>query len=83
MGAWAPIARKAGVSPAGGRPIARGFAIAVAGATMVGAAVIALSMAYVGRWGMAGGFVAASAVAGVVFRRSFIPFVAAFEREGA
>jgi Na+/proline symporter len=81
MGAWGPIARKAGVPPAGWGPVARGFGIAAAGALTAGGGIIALSLAYVGRWGVAGVALAVSVVAGLVFRRYFIPFVREFERQ--
>jgi Na+/proline symporter len=82
MGAWGPIARKAGIRPAGWAPVVRGLGIAACGAVMVGAAVIALSSAYVAQWNVAAVALAAGAVAGVVFRRSFIPFVTAFGDRG-
>jgi SSS family solute:Na+ symporter len=80
MGWWGPIARKAGVAAAGPSPIARGMAIAVCGAAAVGAGVIALSTAFVARWDVAAGAGLVALVAGVVFARTFIPFVAASER---
>jgi Na+/proline symporter len=83
MGAWGPIARKAGLPAAGGRPVVRGFAIASVGAVMVGAAVIALSMAYVGRWDAVAAFLIVAAGAGLLFRRSFMAFVRAFDREAS
>jgi hypothetical protein len=81
MGFWGPIARKAGLPAPGGGPIARGLAIAGAGATMVGAGVIAVSMMYVARWDVAAAAGAASAIAGWYFKRTFGPFVTAFDRE--
>jgi len=80
MGAWGPIAKKAGVPAVGWPPVARGFGIAAVGALMVGGAIIALSLAYVARWDVAGVAVAVSLLAGLVFRRYFIPFVREFER---
>ena len=80
MGAWGPIARKAGVPPVGWAPVAKGFGIAAVGALMVGGGIIALSLAYVARWDVAGVAVAVSLLAGLVFRRYFIPFVSDFER---
>jgi hypothetical protein len=81
MGAWGPIARKAGLSHESGHPIARGLAIAAVGAAMVGAAVVAMSMMYVARWDVAWAAVAVSAAAGWLFKRSFIPFVTQFDGE--
>ena len=79
MGAWGPIARKAGLQPAGWAPVVRGFGIAAAGAVMVGGGIIALSLAYVARWGAAGIALVVSLATGLVFRRYFIPFVREFE----
>jgi solute:Na+ symporter, SSS family len=79
MGAWGPIARKAGIEPAGWAPVVRGLGIATTGAVMVGAAVVALTMLYVARWDAAAGASAVSAAAAVGFRRWFIPFVRAFD----
>ncbi len=81
MGAWGPIARKAGVPPVGWAPVAKGFGIAAVGALMVGGGIIALSLAYVARWDVAGVALAVSLLAGLVFRRYFIPFVREFERQ--
>ena len=80
MGAWGPIARKAGVPPVGWAPVARGFLIAGVGALMVGGGIIALSLAYVARWDVAAVALVASLLAGLAFRRYFIPFVREFER---
>ena len=80
MGAWGPIARRAGVPPVGWEPVARGFGIAAVGALMVGGGIIALSLAYVARWEVVGVALAVSLLAGLVFRRHFIPFVREFER---
>ena len=79
MGAWGPIARKAGLPAASWAPIARGFGIAAAGAVMVGGGIIALSLAYVAQWQVAGVAVTVSLVAGLVFQRYFIPFVREFD----
>jgi Na+/proline symporter len=81
MGAWGPIARKAGVAPVGWMPVARGLVVAAVGALMVGGGIIALSLAYVARWDVAGVALAVSFLAGLVFRRYFIPFVSEFERQ--
>jgi Na+/proline symporter len=75
MGSWGPIARKAGMEPAGWGPIARGLGLAAAGATMVGAAVVALSCAFVGRWNVTGISVLVSAGAAVGFKHWFRPFI--------
>ena len=80
MGAWGPIARKAGVASVGWAPVAKGFGIAAVGALMVGGGIIALSLAYVARWDVAGVALVVSLLAGLVFRRYFIPFVREFER---
>jgi hypothetical protein len=79
MGAWGPIARKAGVAATGWAPVRRGLAIAALGAVMIGGSIIALSLAYVARWGAAGIAVLVSVAAGLLFRRSFIPFVREFD----
>jgi Na+/proline symporter len=81
MGVWGPIARKAGLHEERDWPIARGLAIAAIGATMVGAAIVAMSMMYVARWNVAGAAVAVSAAAGWLFKRVFIPFVTRFDRQ--
>jgi Na+/proline symporter len=80
MGAWGPIARKAGVEPDGWRPVMRGLAIAGSGAVMVGGSVIALSTAYVGRWTVSLSALAVSLVIGLGFKRTFARFV---EKTGA
>jgi Na+/proline symporter len=79
MGAWGPIARKAGVPAAGWMPVYRGLAIAVFGAVMIGGSIIALSMAFVARWGAAAIAVLVSAGAAWLFRRFFVPFVREFD----
>jgi Na+/proline symporter len=79
MGAWGPIARRAGVAPVGWAPVARGLGIAGLGAVMVGAAVVALSSAYVARWDTVVVALALSFVAGAGFRRWFMPFVKEFD----
>jgi Na+/proline symporter len=50
LGAWGPIARKAGLQPAGWNPIIRGLIAAALGAVMVGSFVVALSAAFVANW---------------------------------
>ena len=79
MGAWGPIARKAGVRPAGWTPVVHGLGIAALGAVMIGGSIIALSLVYVGRWGPAGVAMVVSVGAGLLFRRSFIPFIREFD----
>jgi Na+/proline symporter len=90
MGWWGPIAEKAaGHGPQaagpsasmpprlqGPKPILAGLGIAACGATAVGAAVIALSCAFVGRWGVSVAALAVAIVAGLAFRRWFGPFIA-------
>jgi Na+/proline symporter len=71
MGAWGPIAAKAGLEPAGWPPVLAGLITAALGATMVGGGVIALSCAYVGRWGVAGVAVLTGLAAGAAFRGRF------------
>jgi Na+/proline symporter len=80
MGWWGPIARKAGVPSVGPSPIVRGLGIAACGAVMVGAGVIALSTAFVAQWNVALVAMAVSVAAGLLFKRTFIPFVAATEK---
>ncbi|MCC7010316.1 MAG: hypothetical protein IT184_16025 [Acidobacteria bacterium] len=75
LGSWGPIAKKAGIAPLGWAPIARGLGIAALGATMVGAAIIALSTAYVGRWPIVAIAAAVSLVTGLAFKRTFGSFV--------
>ena len=75
MGAWGPIAKKAGLEPAGWGPVVRGLGIATTGATMVGAAIVALSCAFIGRWTVTGVALIVSAVAGLAFKMWFRPFI--------
>ena len=82
LGSWAPVARQAGLEPAGWRPIGRGLGIAATGAIMVGAAVIALSCAFVGRWSAATGGLAVTVAAGLAFKRWFGPFIGELEAAG-
>jgi solute:Na+ symporter, SSS family len=81
LGSWGPIARKAGLTPAGWTPVWRGLGIAATGAVMVGAAVIALSCAFIARWETAGIAVMVSAGAGAAFKTWFRPFVRQLESE--
>ena len=81
MGWWGPIATKAGIEPVGWTPIFRGLGIAVCGAVMVGAAIVALSCAYVGRWDVAALALAAAVVSGLAFKKWFAPFVQACEND--
>lgn len=76
LGWWGPIARKAGVEPLGWRPIVRGLGIAVVGAVMVSAGIVALSSLYIGRWGVAGVSAATCLTAGVYFKLAFGRFMA-------
>jgi hypothetical protein len=75
MGAWGPIAWKAGLEPVGWQPVARGLAIAATGTVMVGAAVVALSCAYIARWNTTGTALLVSVAAAVAFKRSFRSFL--------
>jgi SSS family solute:Na+ symporter len=75
MGAWGPIPARAGLEPVGWQPVVQGLGIATAGAVMVGAVTIALSGAYIGRWGVAATAVVVSAGAGVLFKQQFRPFI--------
>jgi hypothetical protein len=79
LGWWGPIAREAGIPPAGWNPILRGLGIAALGAIMVGAGIIALSSAYVSRWGVVLCALLMGSVAGLAFRRCFVPFVKEFD----
>jgi hypothetical protein len=76
---WGPIAREAGITPVGPRPIVRGMGIAALGAIMVGSGIIALSCAYGARWHAAVSATLVCAVAGLAFRRSFSGFVGSLE----
>ena len=80
LGAWGPIARKAGLAPAGWRPILDGLGVALTGAVMVGAAIVALSCAYVARWNVAATALLVSVAAGVGFKKWFRPFVNRLDR---
>jgi Na+/proline symporter len=71
MGWWGPVAARAGLQPAGARPILRGFGVAALGAVMVGSAIIALSCAYIARWGVAITAAAISVASGLLFRATF------------
>ncbi len=93
MGWWGPIAEKAGARLAGGRPpdvppapgprpIVEGLGIAACGAVTIGAAVVALSCAYVGRGRATAAALLISAAAGLAFRRWFGPFIARFDADG-
>ena len=79
LGSWGPIASRAGEISSGWRPVYRGLGIAAAGAIMVGACVIALSCAFVARWPVAGGALVVALVTGVVFKRTFGPFIREME----
>jgi solute:Na+ symporter, SSS family len=75
MGAWGPIPARAGLEPVGWKPVVQGLGIATLGAVTVGAVTIALSCAYIGRWGVAATAVIVSAVTGVLFKQRFRPFI--------
>lgn len=79
MGAWGPIAKRAGLTPAGWPPIVRGLGIATCGAVMVGGAVLAVTCVFVARWNVATISLVVGAAAGLVFKRTFIPFVREFD----
>lgn len=79
MGAWGPIAARAGIVPAGWPPIVRGLGIATAGAVMVGGGVLALTGAFVARWNVSAVSLLVGAIAGLVFKRTFMPFVREFD----
>ncbi len=75
---WAPGARLRGrqdSSQSGWQPVARGLAIAATGTVMVGAAVVALSCAYIARWNITGAALLMSVAAAVAFKRSFRSFL--------
>jgi len=71
MGWWGPIPEKAGIEPEGYGLIFRGLWIAVVGAVAVGAGVIGLSSAYVGRWSVAVTAGGIMLVAGALFRGAY------------
>jgi Na+/proline symporter len=79
MGAWGPIAARAGMPAAGWTPVVRGLATAACGAAMVGSAVVALSCAYVARWNVAAVAVLLSILAALRFRGSFRSFIGQLE----
>lgn len=82
MGAWGPIAGKAGIHPIGWAPVFRGLGIASSGAIMVGAAIIALSCAFVGRWNVTAVALIGSTVAAALFKKWFRPFIQRLEAVG-
>jgi SSS family solute:Na+ symporter len=77
MGWWGPIAKQAGLEPRGWSPVVRGLGIAACGAVAVGAAIVALSSAYVARWKVVATALLVAGVAGTAFKRWFMPFVGA------
>lgn len=79
MGAWGPIAARAGIAPAGWPPVVRGLGIACCGTIMVCGGILALTCAFVARWNVATASLLVAVAAGVVFKRTFIPFVKAFD----
>lgn len=66
---WWPWSRDSG-------RIVRGIPIALAGAGAVMAGIVALSAAYVGRYTAAGVYLGGAGVLGLVFRRTFRPYLA-------
>jgi Na+/proline symporter len=80
MGAWGPIAVKAGLPASGWRPVGRGLGIATCGAVMVGAGIVALSCAYVARWNVAAVATLVGVAAGSLFRGRFASFIGELER---
>ena len=56
-------------------PVVRGLGIAATGAVMVGAAIVALSCAYIARWNITTVALLVSAAAGIAFKRWFRPFI--------
>jgi solute:Na+ symporter, SSS family len=75
MGAWGPIPKKAGLEPVGWSPVVRGLGIAASGSVMVGAAIVALSCAYIGRWNITTVALLVSAATGIAFKQWFRPFI--------
>ena len=75
MGAWGPIPKKAGLEPVGWSPVLRGLGIAATGSVMVGAAIVALSCAYIGRWNITTVALLVSAATGIAFKQWFRPFI--------
>ena len=59
----------------GWSPVVRGLGIAATGAVMVGAAIVALSCAYIGRWNITTVALLVSAAAGIAFKQWFRPFI--------
>jgi len=70
-GWWGPIAREAGESAAGPRPILTGLGLAALGAVAVAAGTIAFSALYIARWWIAAAFGAAALLAGLAFRNGY------------
>jgi Na+/proline symporter len=75
LGWWGPVARAAKMEPAKPGTIGRGMAVAFAGAVMIGAAVIALSCAWVAQWSIAAAALLVFSAAAFVFRQTFGPYV--------
>jgi solute:Na+ symporter, SSS family len=75
MGAWGPVPKKAGLEPVGWSPVVRGLGIAATGSVMVGAAIVALSCAYIGRWNITTVALLVSAATGIAFKQWFRPFI--------
>ncbi len=75
MGLWGPIARKAGIEPAGHEPIIKGLGIAALGAVMVGAGTISVSCLYIARWHTAALAAGVALVAGVFFKINFAQYM--------
>ena len=82
MGAWGPIPARAGLEPVGWQPVVQGLGIATIGAVMVGAATIALSCTFIGRWSVAAAAILVSAGAGVLFKQQFRPFIDQLDQRG-
>lgn len=75
MGWWGPIAGKAGIKPAGQRPIFAGLLIALLGAVTVSAGTIAFSCLYIGRWEVAAVAGAITVGIGLSFKFGYVKYM--------
>ena len=75
MGWWGPIADKAGIKPAGQRPIFAGLLIALLGAVTVSAGTIAFSCLYIGRWEVAAVAGAVTVGIGLSFKFGYVKYM--------
>lgn len=75
MGWWGPIASKAGFKPLGYSPIFEGLGIAILGATTVASGIIAFSALYISRLQVALPAVVLAVLCGILFKKTFTPFL--------